>query len=143
MAHESRPFETWVLRVRPDVRSDPLWRMAAYRLALYCIDVAWADVRTLARDRVTEPVAGQLYRALGSIGANLAEGYSRSSGPDRVRMFEYALGSARESIVWYGASAAVLGDATVAARQATLQRIVQLLLVAIPAERKRSIRPRP
>jgi four helix bundle protein len=115
--------------------------MSAYRLAIYCIHVAWADVTLLARHQVTKHVAGQLYRALGSIGANLAEGYSRSSGPDRVRMFEYALGSARESVVWYRASAPVLGMDAVAARESILQRILQLLLVAIPSERPRNIRP--
>jgi four helix bundle protein len=115
--------------------------MSAYRLAMYCVHVAWADVAALARNRVTEHVAGQLYRALGSIGANLAEGYSRSSGPDRVRMFEYALGSARESIVWYRASAPVLGVDAVIVRESMIHRIVQLLLVAIPSERRRKIRP--
>ncbi|MFN8404533.1 MAG: four helix bundle protein [Anaerolineales bacterium] len=39
------------------------------------------------------------YEAVGSVGANISEGYSRSSGKDRARFYEYALGPARESRV--------------------------------------------
>ena len=123
--------------------NDPLWRMAAYRISAYCADAAWPDAARLARSPLTEPVAAQLYRAIGSIGANLAEGYSRSSGRDRVRLFEYALGSTREAVVWYRLAAPVLGTVTVRSRQETLQRIVRLLSVAIPAERRRTIGPQP
>ncbi len=38
---------------------------------------------------------------VGSIRANIAEGYSRGTGKDRARFYEYALGSARESRDWY------------------------------------------
>jgi hypothetical protein len=41
-------------------------------------------------------VADQLHRSLGSISANLTEGYSRSKGLDRARFLEFALGSARK-----------------------------------------------
>ncbi|MFN2566714.1 MAG: four helix bundle protein, partial [Gemmatimonadaceae bacterium] len=95
---ESTPsFESWQTGADAALRADPLWQLAAYRLALYAIEIAWADVRALDRAPTTRPIAAQLYRAIGSIGANIAEGYSRSSGPDRARVFEYALGSARES----------------------------------------------
>jgi four helix bundle protein len=114
--------------------------MAAYRLATYALELGWADAKALNRVHITRSVATQLYRALGSIVANLAEGYSRGSGADRVRHFEYALGSARESRGWYVAASPVLGRAVVESRVRTLDRICQLLLVAIPAERKRQIR---
>ena len=143
MPRDTPSYERWVASVGSSLANDPLWRMAAYRIALYSLVAAWDDVTTLARHGVTERVAGQLYRALGSIGANLAEGYSRSSGMDRVRMFEYALGSARESVVWYRSAMPILSEATVSAREMMLQRIVQLLLVAIRSERRRTIRPSP
>jgi four helix bundle protein len=141
MRSEIPPFERWVASVEPSLADDPVWRMTAYRMAMYSVVAAWGDVTRLARCRVTEHVAGQLYRALGSIGANLAEGYSRSSGADRARLFEYALGSARESVVWYRTSAPLLGQETIALREAMLQQIVRILLVAIPSERRRTIRP--
>ncbi len=120
---------------------DPLMRMRAYQLARQLADFAWKDCEVLKRDVVTEKVAGQLYAAVGSIAANMGEGYSRSSGRDRARIFEYALGSTRESIAWYHLAGNVLGDETTNQRLATLIEIRKLLLVAIPRERTRVIRP--
>ena len=53
------------------------------------------------KDERTRSLANQLYRAIGSISANIAEGYSRRSRKDRARFYEYALGSAREARTWY------------------------------------------
>lgn len=117
-----------------DSGNDPLFRMRAYRLAMDLLGVAWQDAKTLGADPVTERIAGQLYAAVGSIGANLGEGYSRSSGKDRSRIFEYALGSVRESINWYQAGRPVLGE-TVRARLKNLEEIRRLLLAIIPRER--------
>ncbi len=115
--------------------------MRAYQLARGLVVESWADAERLRRHRVTEKVSGQLYAAVGSIAANLGEGYSRSSGRDRVRLFEYALGSARESIAWYESAVPVLGAELVSARLDKLEEIRRLLLAAIPRERHRLIRP--
>jgi len=48
--------------------------MKVYRLALFASDLAWHDVCKLAQDKRTTGLSDQLYRALGSIGANIAEG---------------------------------------------------------------------
>ena len=61
--------------------------MEAYRLALFAADLGWHDVTKLAGDRRKLDLAGQLYRALGSIEANIPEGYSRGSGRDRARFY--------------------------------------------------------
>ena len=74
--------------------------------------------------------------------ANISEGYSRSSGLDRVRLYEYALGSARESVTWYLAAIPVLGRDTAMERIARLQEIIALLLTMIPRECERRIRRR-
>ena len=80
------------------------------------------------------PALDQLTRAVGSVAANIAEGYSRFSGPDRVRFYGYALGSVREAIAWYGTLGAELG--TVAAeRQAMLVQIRRLLLTTVKRAR--------
>jgi hypothetical protein len=81
-----------------------------------------------------------LYRALGSVGANLAEGYSRGTGRDRARFYEYALGSARESQDWYFKGRHVLGEAIVSHRLQLLTEIVRLLLTMIPQQRGRTLR---
>lgn len=122
---------------------DPLRRMAAYRLAIELMDAAWTDTAVIRRDSTTAPLASQLYRAASSIGANIAEGYSRSSGKDRVRLFEYALGSARECRFWYHASRHVLDPDAYADRSFILTRICKILLTAIPRERGRPIQRSP
>ena len=80
---------------------DPMVRMRLHALAVAASDAAWTDAHSLTRHPVTGGLADQLYRAVGSIGANVAEGYSRSSPRDRARFYEYALGSAREAREWY------------------------------------------
>src|SRR5687767_6452222 len=94
-------FQDWMLTVPVHITGDSLWKMEVYRLALFLVDIGWRDVTRLSGDKRTISLSDQLYRAVGSIGANLAEGYSRSSGKDRVRFYEYALGSAREARNWY------------------------------------------
>ncbi len=123
--------------------SDPLARMRAYQVAAALVKLAWVDAERIKHHRVTRDVASQLYSAVGSIGANLAEGYSRSSGRDRARIFEYALGSAREAEEWYRCSLPVLGDDIVAERLERLGEVKRILLAVIPRERDRLIRPKP
>ncbi len=122
---------------------DPLARMRAYQVALALVKLAWVDAERVKHHRVTRDVASQLDSAVGSIGANLAEGYSRSSGGDRARIFEYALGSAREAEEWYRCSLPVLGDDIVAERLEMLAEIKRILPAVIPRERDRLIRPKP
>ena len=113
--------------------------MRAYQLATELVDDAWVDADKLRREPVAEKVAAQLYAAVGSIAANLAEGYSRSSGRDRARIFEYALGSVRESMRWYHAAQPLLAAEVVRERLNKLEQIRRLLLAIIPRERGRTI----
>jgi four helix bundle protein len=128
-------YEKWLASVPPDLSSDSIWRLEVYRLSLYAGDLVWQDASKLVRDRRTTRLAGQLYRAVGSIGANIAEGYSRRSGRDQARYYEYALGSAREARVWYYQSRKILGDSVTNNRTSILTRIIRLLLRTIPLSR--------
>ena len=121
-----------------ETANDPLFRMRAYRLAADLLNVAWEDAKALSAEPVTARIAGQLYAAVTSIAANLGEGYSRSSGKDRSRIFEYALGSVRESTSWYQAARPVLGD-VVSNRLDSLEEIRRLLIAIIPRERASGI----
>jgi len=123
-------------------RDDPLSRMTAVTLARELIAVSWEDAEKLSSNQITEKIAGQLYASLGSILANLAEGYSRSSGKDRAKIFEYALGSVRESMMWYRTSTRLLGQDVVDERLVKLEQIRRLLLAIIPRERGKLVRPR-
>jgi four helix bundle protein len=119
---------------------DPLTRMRVFQLAAELIPDAFEDAKVLRAEPITEEIAGQLYAAVCSIEANISEGYSRSSGKDRARIFEYALGSVRESMSWYKSSNPVLGEQTVQDRRDRLEEMRRLFLAIIPRERGRSMK---
>lgn len=133
-------FTRWEESVPEEIRGDSLWRVEAYRLGLFCADVGWHDTTRLRQDRRTLGLSDQLYRSLGSISANLAEGYSRGTGRDRARFYEYALGSARERRDWYYKGRIVLGEAVTQHRLGLLTQIIRLLLTMIPQQRGRVLR---
>ena len=94
--------------------------MEVYRLRLFAADVGRQDVTKPMQDTRTRGLSDQRHRALGSISANLAEGHSRSTGRDRARFYEYALGSARESQDGYYKGQRILREETTADRIAPL-----------------------
>lgn len=128
-------YTDWLKNAPSTLKEDSLWKMEAYRLALFSADFAWQDVTRLMRDRRCLDVASQLYSAIGSIGANLSEGYSRGSAKDRARFYEYALGSARESRTWYFGARHVLGEEVTHHRMEFLSHIIRLLLTMVPEQR--------
>ena len=90
-------YDDWEAGVPSEFKEDTLWRVEAYRLGLFLSDLAWQDVTRLVQDRRTWGIADQLYRAAGNVSSNVGEGYSRCTGKDRARFYEYALGSTRET----------------------------------------------
>ena len=130
-------YEEWKLTVPEEIRGDSLWRMEAYRLSLFLVDIGWQDVTKLIKDRRTRGLADQLYRSLGSICANIAEGYSRGSSKDRARLYEYALGSARETRGWYFQGKQILGESLTSHRLQLLTQVIRLLLTMVPQQRGR------
>lgn len=120
---------------------DPLERMRVYQLAKELVEDGFPDAEVLRAHPITKEIAGQLYTAIGSIAANIREGYYRSSGKDRARIFEYALGSAGESEEWYDAGEPVLGSERTGHRRKVLREIQRMLKAIIPRERGRLIRP--
>ena len=133
-------YSEWEKTVARTVTDDPLWNLKVYRLALFLAAIAWNDVTKLLQDKRTVGVADQLYRAIGSVGANIAEGYGRGSHRDQVRFYEYALGSAREGRHWYEMAKPVLGEVVVEHRSDVLAQITRLLLTIIPAERGHALK---
>jgi four helix bundle protein len=133
----------WEKAIPLAIRQDSLWKMEAYRLALFATDIGWHDATKLMQDRRTLGLSDQPYRALGSISANVAEGYSRGTGKDRARFYEYALGSARESRDWYYKARHILGETTTAHRLDLLAQIIRILLVIVPNQRGRHLKGNP
>ena len=89
----------------------------------------------------------QMLDAVESISANIAEGYSRTSGPERAKFFEYAHSSAREARDWIFKARRALPPGVAAMRIELVTRIMKILAVAIPRERAqketRARRPHP
>ncbi|OIO89492.1 MAG: four helix bundle protein [Anaerolineae bacterium CG2_30_58_95] len=132
-------YQEWEQEVPETLKADSLWKMSVYRYALFLNDLGWFDVTKLMQDRRTIGLSEQLYEALGSISANIAEGYSRGTGKDRAHFYEYALGSARESRDWYFKSRHILAETVVIHRLKLLEEIIRLLLTMIPQQRGRTI----
>ena len=133
-------FDEWEKSAPETFKADTLWKVKAYRLALYLSDLCWKDVTALLKDKRTVSLSDQLYRAVGSVSANLAEGYSRSTGKDRALFYQYALGSVRESRDWYYKARFVLGDEIFQHRVQIITEILRLLLTMIPQKRGRTLR---
>ncbi len=128
-------YQEWLASVPREITDDPLWKVKAYRMALFAVDLAWADISQLIQDRRMTSLADQLYRAVGSIAANIAEGYSRQSGKDQARFYEYALGSAREARGWYYQGRHVLAEEVTRHRLDLMTQVIRQLLTIIPSER--------
>ena len=133
-------YDEWQASVPDEIKGDPLWKLEVYRLGLFVADVAWQDVLALNKVSLPRDLADQLYRAVCSISANIAEGYSRSTGKDRARFLEYSLGSACEARDWYYKSRHTLNDEVVKHRINFLTQIIKMLNVLTPHQRQKGIR---
>jgi len=130
----------WEQGVPAVIKTDAVWKVTAYRLALFLSDLAWADATKLIGDRRTISLADQLYRAAGAISSDIAEGYSRSGGKDRARFYEYALGSTRESRDWYYKAREILGPDVAQHRLNLTTDIVRLLITMVDQQRTTATR---
>ena len=133
-------FNSWQETVPATLKKDAVWSLSSYRHALCLAELCWMDVSKLNMDFRTRELCSQLYRAVGSVGANLAEGFSRGAGRDRARFYEYALSSARECRHWYFNAKHILGDAVTEHRLNLLSEIIRLTLTIIPQQRDSLLR---
>lgn len=132
-------YAEWEQKVPQVLQDDLLWKMKVYRYALFLSDICWQDVSKLVKDGRTKSLANQLYRAMGSVAANLEEGYSKQSAKDRARFYEYALGSARESRGWYYRAWHILREEVFDHRGGVLTEVIKMLLTIVPEERGQRI----
>ena len=99
--YSSKEQIEWERTRHSALTSDVIWKLDAYRTALWFRHLAKPDCRAMRKLRPGEDLAEQLGKSSGSIASNIGEGYSRSTRPDRLRFYGYALGSTRECITWY------------------------------------------
>jgi len=136
-------YERWLRTVPAEITQDTLWRMTAYRYALYAMSRAQADVPFFEQCRATRPHVDQLLRAVGAISANLEEGYGRSGAADRAHFYEYALSTAREARGWHYKCALALPAETLASRLSVFTQIIRILTKTVPEVRASKTRWRP
>lgn len=123
-------YEKWIMQVPNEIKEDAVWSLKVYRAALFAADLCWIDIKPILTKRLFS-LSDQLYRSVGSISANISEGYSRHSLKEQARYYEIALGSAREGKDWYFKSRKVLGEKVATHRIKLLTSIVKLLLTMI------------
>ena len=128
-------YDDWEASVPIAIKAGLIWRVQAFRLASFLSACAQYDVQRVMTDPRYIATTAQLCRAAGSIPANIAEGYPRQSPKDRVRYYEYALGSAEEAKTWYLSLGDSMGAETLDARLAVLRSITRLLLTMIRSSR--------
>ncbi|HBX65455.1 MAG: four helix bundle protein [Balneola sp.] len=128
-------FKEWENKVPKEITNDIVWKIEAYRFGLFLSDACWKDSSSIIAEK-RFALADQLYRSVGSISANIVEGYSRLSNKEKARFCEIALGSAREARDWYFKSRHIIGEETAQTRIIMLTSIARLLQSMISNHRK-------
>ncbi|MFM2136412.1 MAG: hypothetical protein RL021_1812 [Bacteroidota bacterium] len=93
--------------------------------------LTWLDTEVLNKDFRGREIARQMIRSVGSISANIEEGYGRGFGRDFRLFLTYARGSARESKGWYLRAVPLLGNSVVKERTAILDTLIGMLTISI------------
>lgn len=133
-------YHEWMKTVPEEITQDPLWNLDVYRLGFFIGDITWDDTESLRKNPSTLDASDQIRRSLDSISANIAEGYSRSTGKDKARYFEYSLGEAREARDRIYKARRALKSEVVLHRMKVLTQIIKILNVFVPTQRKKGIR---
>lgn len=129
-------YEEWLANVPDSIKKDRLWEFPAYQKALLLYDLAWEDCEKMLPDVRGRGNADQLNRSVGSISANMEEGYGRGFGREYDYFLRIALGSARESRGWYYRSRRFLPPKVLQHRYALLDEIIALLVSKLRGKKK-------
>ena len=81
--------------------NDRLDEIIFYKMSLELWDECWKDTEILMKDPRGNEITKQLIRSVGSISANIEEGYGRGFGKEYPQFLRISRGSARESKGWY------------------------------------------
>ncbi|MBL0065328.1 MAG: four helix bundle protein [Bacteroidetes bacterium] len=110
-----------------------------YMLSMQLWDECWGDTEKMLSDIRGREICRQLIRSVGSISANIEEGYGRGFGKEYSHFLKISRGSARESRGWYLKSKFLLKDSIITSRTATLDSIISMLTSAINTLEKKNI----
>ena len=131
-----KTYGEWVEQVPDYVTSDKLWDFDVYRKSLVLHDLAWRDSDKLLPHPKAKHHVRQLLQSVGSVSANIEEGYGRGFGKDYARFQRIAIGSAREAHGWYFRVRHILDQSTVNHRNMLLTEIIKGLTLSSNQQRK-------
>ncbi len=110
---------------------DRLDEIRFYQLSLELWDECWRDSEVLLKDIRGKELTKQLIRCVGSISANIEEGYGRGFGKEYPQFLRISRGSARESKGWYRKSKFLLNETLITQRTEKLDAIISMLTKSI------------
>jgi four helix bundle protein len=110
---------------------DKLDELIFYQKSLTLWDEFWNDSEILMKDIRGREIAKQMTKCVGSISANIEEGYGRGFGKEYPQFLRIARGSARESRGWYKKSKFLLPEELVTKRDSALGEIIAMLAKTI------------
>jgi four helix bundle protein len=110
---------------------DRLDEIEFYRLSLLLWEEYWKDSESLVNDLRGKEIAKQMIRCIGSISANIEEGYGRGFGKEYPQFLRIARGSARESKGWYKKCSPLLNSEIIIKRIEMLDSIIAMLTKSI------------
>ena len=119
--------------------NDKLEELRFYQMATQLWDDCWSDTESLMKDLRGKEIAKQLIRSVGSISANIEEGYGRGFGKEYPHFLRIARGSARESRGWYMKSKFLLENKIIEERISTLNSITAMLTKTIETLKNKSV----
>jgi four helix bundle protein len=106
---------------------DKLDDLIFYQKSMQLYDLCWEDCEVLAKDFRGKELAKQVIRSVGSISANIEEGYGRGFGKEYPQFLRFSRGSARESKGWYIKSKFLLKKELIESRVSLIQEIIAML----------------
>lgn len=110
---------------------DRVEQFEVYLKAIKLFDDFIEDSEWLLKDIRGREIAKQMTRSVGSISANIEEGYGRGFGKELAYFLRIARGSARESRGWYLRSKWIMPKEIIPERIKQLDIIICMLVSAI------------
>jgi len=108
-----------------------------YQMSMEIWDCCWKDTELMMNDIRGREIVKQLIRSVGSVSANIEEGYGRGKGKEYPHFLRIARGSANESAGWYIKSKFLLNQEVVKERTEKLNAISAMITKTIETLNKK------